>query len=32
MSDNAAIRRTIARVPASLVEAARAFQASILAD
>ena len=32
MSDNAAIRRTIDRVPASLVKAARAFQASILAD
>jgi 4-hydroxy-4-methyl-2-oxoglutarate aldolase len=32
MSDNAPIRRTIDRVPASLVKAARAFQASILAD
>ena len=32
MSDNAPIRRTIERVPASLVKAARAFQASILAD
>ena len=32
MSDNALIRRKIDRVPASLVEAARKFQASILAD
>jgi RraA family protein len=32
MTDHAAIRRTIERVPASLVEAARRFQASILAD
>ncbi len=32
MSDNAPIRRSIERVPASLVSAARAFQASILAD
>lgn len=32
MSDNAAIRRTINRVPVSVVEAARKFQASILAD
>jgi len=32
MSDNSAIRRNIERVPASLVKAARAFQASILAD
>jgi RraA family protein len=32
MSDNAPIRRSIERVPASLVKAARAFQASILAD
>lgn len=32
MSDNAPIRRNIERVPASLVKAARAFQASILAD
>ena len=32
MSDNALIRRTIDRVPASLVEAASKFQASILAD
>jgi regulator of RNase E activity RraA len=32
MSDNAPIRRTIERVPASLVKAASAFQASILAD
>ena len=32
MSDNALIRRNIDRVPAALVEAARKFQASILAD
>jgi len=32
MSDNALIRRKIDRVPAALVEAARKFQASILAD
>ena len=32
MSDNTPIRRTIDRVPAGLVKAARAFQASILAD
>lgn len=32
MSDNALFRRNIDRVPASLVEAARKFQASILAD
>ena len=32
MSDNAPIRRTIERIPASLVRAASAFQASILAD
>ena len=32
MSDNALIRRKIERVPAVLVEAARKFQASILAD
>ena len=32
MSDNAPIRRKIDRVPAALVEAARKFQASILAD
>lgn len=32
MSDNALIRRKIDRVPASLVEVARKFQASILAD
>ena len=32
MSDNALIRRTIDRVPAALVERARKFQASILAD
>ena len=32
MSDNAFIRRKIDRVPAALVEAARKFQASILAD
>ena len=32
MTDNAAIRRTIDRVPATLVSAARKFQASILAD
>ena len=32
MSDNSPIRRSIERVPASLVEAAREFQASILAD
>ena len=32
MSDNAPIRRNIERVPAALVEAARKFQASILAD
>ncbi len=32
MSENAAIRRTIERVPAAIVEAARKFQASILAD
>src|SRR5882672_2504859 len=32
MSDNPAIRRSIDRVPANLVKAARKFQASILAD
>jgi RraA family protein len=32
MSDNASIRRSIERVPAALVAAARKFQASILAD
>jgi len=32
MSDNALIRRKFDRVPAALVEAARKFQASILAD
>src|SRR5258708_2759332 len=32
MSDNSPIRRTIERVPAALVQAARKFQASILAD
>lgn len=32
MSDNALIRRNIDRVPAALVDAARKFQASILAD
>jgi len=32
MSDNSPIRRRIDRVPAALVEAARKFQASILAD
>jgi 4-hydroxy-4-methyl-2-oxoglutarate aldolase len=32
MSDNALIRRTIDRVPAAIVESARKFQASILAD
>jgi RraA family protein len=32
MSDNVPIRRSIERVPAALVEAARRFQASILAD
>ena len=32
MSDNSPLRRSIERVPASLVEAAREFQASILAD
>ena len=32
MSDNPSIRRTIDRVPASLVKAASKFQASILAD
>jgi 4-hydroxy-4-methyl-2-oxoglutarate aldolase len=32
MSDNSPIRRNIERVPATVVEAARRFQASILAD
>jgi len=32
MSDNSPIRRSIDRVPAAIVEAARKFQASILAD
>ena len=32
MSDNSAIRRNIERVPAAVIEAARKFQASILAD
>jgi 4-hydroxy-4-methyl-2-oxoglutarate aldolase len=32
MSDNALIRRTIDRVPPAIVESARKFQASILAD
>ena len=32
MSDNSPIRRSIDRVPAALVETARKFQASILAD
>ena len=32
MSDNSPVRRSIERVPAAVVEAARKFQASILAD